>query len=243
MILDKAGQKGTGIWTLQSAIRQSVVISTINAAVEARVISSRKEERVAASKILPQPKLEKFKGDRTASCRCSARRALRVENCVLRAGNGASAFWKHRIQLEPQPERHRHHLARRLHHSREISQPDRRSISARPRTAQSSARSLFHESHQESAAQLASACYRQLSNMAWPPLRFLRRWLTSIVIARRVCRRISCRRNAISLAPTLTSASISPAFFTPNGSSPIKNQPKNPPNPKRRSRITRVSNL
>src|SRR5437879_598730 len=65
MILDKAGQKGTGIWTLQSAIGQSVVISTINAAVEARVISSRKEERVAASKILPQPKARKFKGDRT----------------------------------------------------------------------------------------------------------------------------------------------------------------------------------
>ena len=64
VILDKAGQKGTGIWTLQSAIRQSVVISTINAAVEARVISSRKEERVEASKILPQPKIEKFSGDR-----------------------------------------------------------------------------------------------------------------------------------------------------------------------------------
>jgi 6-phosphogluconate dehydrogenase len=63
MILDKAGQKGTGIWTLQAAIRQSVIISTINAAVEARVISSRKEERVAASKILPQPKSRQFKGN------------------------------------------------------------------------------------------------------------------------------------------------------------------------------------
>src|SRR5437899_9196290 len=52
------------MWTLQSAIAQSVVISTINAAVEARVISSRKEERVAASKILPQPKPKKFTGDR-----------------------------------------------------------------------------------------------------------------------------------------------------------------------------------
>ena len=64
VILDKAGQKGTGIWTLQSAIQQSVVISTINAAVEARVISSRKEERLQASKILPQPKVDKFTGDR-----------------------------------------------------------------------------------------------------------------------------------------------------------------------------------
>ena len=65
VILDKAGQKGTGIWTIQSAIKQSVVISTINAAVEARVISSQKEERVAASKILPQPRARQFKGDRT----------------------------------------------------------------------------------------------------------------------------------------------------------------------------------
>jgi 6-phosphogluconate dehydrogenase len=64
MILDKAGQKGTGIWTLQAAIKQSVVISTINAAVEARVVSAQKEERVAASKILPQPRALKFKGNR-----------------------------------------------------------------------------------------------------------------------------------------------------------------------------------
>ena len=64
MILDKAGQKGTGIWTLQAAIQQFVVISTINAAVEERVISSRKEERVAASKILPHPRDRQFKGNR-----------------------------------------------------------------------------------------------------------------------------------------------------------------------------------
>src|SRR6476469_6989684 len=64
VILDKAGQKGTGIWTLQAAIKQNVVISTINAAVEARVISSKKEERVAASEILPQPRARTFKGNR-----------------------------------------------------------------------------------------------------------------------------------------------------------------------------------
>src|SRR5690349_13797806 len=64
MILDKAGQKGTGIWTLQAAIKQYVVISTINAAVEARVISSRKEERVAACKMLPHPRARTFKGNR-----------------------------------------------------------------------------------------------------------------------------------------------------------------------------------
>jgi 6-phosphogluconate dehydrogenase len=64
VILDKAGQKGTGKWTLESAISQSVVISTINAAVEARVISSRKADRVEASKILPQRVAAPYAGDR-----------------------------------------------------------------------------------------------------------------------------------------------------------------------------------
>jgi len=63
VILDKAGQKGTGVWTLQSAIGQSVVISTINAAVEARVISSRKADRLEAAKILPQRVVKPFTGD------------------------------------------------------------------------------------------------------------------------------------------------------------------------------------
>src|SRR5579862_6673217 len=64
LILDKAGQKGTGLWTLQSALQESVVISTINAAVEARVISSRKQDRVEASKILPKPEAKPFTGSR-----------------------------------------------------------------------------------------------------------------------------------------------------------------------------------
>ena len=64
VILDKAGQKGTGIWTLQSAIDRAVVCSTINAAVEARIISSRKQDRVEAAKILPQPEKKPFTGDK-----------------------------------------------------------------------------------------------------------------------------------------------------------------------------------
>jgi 6-phosphogluconate dehydrogenase len=63
VILDKAGQKGTGRWTLESAIEQGVVISTINAAVEARVLSSLKDQRVRASKQLPAPSAYKYEGD------------------------------------------------------------------------------------------------------------------------------------------------------------------------------------
>ena len=63
-ILDKAGQKGTGKWTIMSALDLGVVVSTINAAVEARVTSSMKDQRVAASKILSGPPEQKFEGDR-----------------------------------------------------------------------------------------------------------------------------------------------------------------------------------
>ncbi|MDP1901734.1 MAG: decarboxylating NADP(+)-dependent phosphogluconate dehydrogenase [Rubrivivax sp.] len=55
LILDKAGQKGTGQWTLINAAENAVVVSTINAAVEARVMSSMKDARVAASAVLQGP--------------------------------------------------------------------------------------------------------------------------------------------------------------------------------------------
>ena len=64
MILDKAGQKGTGKWTLQSAQDLGVPVSTINAAVEQRLVSSMKQERVAASEVLPGPTDVQFEGDR-----------------------------------------------------------------------------------------------------------------------------------------------------------------------------------
>ena len=49
VILDKAEQKGTGKWTVQVALDLGVPIPTIAAGVEARVLSSMKEQRVAAA--------------------------------------------------------------------------------------------------------------------------------------------------------------------------------------------------
>ncbi len=51
-ILDTAGQKGTGKWMSQNALDVGAAIPTINAAVEARILSSLKAERVAASRLL-----------------------------------------------------------------------------------------------------------------------------------------------------------------------------------------------
>lgn len=64
LILDKAGQKGTGKWTAQVALDLGVVIPTINAAIEARFISAMKEERVAASKIIKGPQASAWSGDK-----------------------------------------------------------------------------------------------------------------------------------------------------------------------------------
>jgi 6-phosphogluconate dehydrogenase len=55
VILDAARQKGTGKWTLKVAADLDVATPTINAAVEARWLSSYKEERIAAAKILAAP--------------------------------------------------------------------------------------------------------------------------------------------------------------------------------------------
>jgi hypothetical protein len=67
--------------------------------------------------------------------------------------------------------------------------------------------------------------------------------LTSIVIVPLGCQRTSYKHNAISSARTLTSASISQAFFTPNGSSRIRNQRKNRGNRKHPNPITLESNV
>ncbi|MFP3672580.1 NADP-dependent phosphogluconate dehydrogenase [Bacillus sp. SIMBA_031] len=55
VILDKAGQKGTGKWTSQSALDLGVPLPIITESVFARFISAMKEERVKASSLLSGP--------------------------------------------------------------------------------------------------------------------------------------------------------------------------------------------
>ncbi|WP_058301740.1 NADP-dependent phosphogluconate dehydrogenase [Gorillibacterium timonense] len=64
VILDTAGQKGTGKWTSQSSLDLGVPLSIITESVFARFISAMKAERVAASKVLNGPAKAPFEGDR-----------------------------------------------------------------------------------------------------------------------------------------------------------------------------------
>lgn len=63
LILDSAGQKGTGKWTVVSALDLGVPLTLIGEAVFSRCLSAIKEERVAASKLLAGPK-PAYDGDR-----------------------------------------------------------------------------------------------------------------------------------------------------------------------------------
>ena len=63
LIMDKAGQKGTGRWTVMSALELGVSIPTITAAVNARIMSGAKAERVEAEKQITGPTAT-FDGDK-----------------------------------------------------------------------------------------------------------------------------------------------------------------------------------
>jgi 6-phosphogluconate dehydrogenase len=63
LILDRAGQKGTGKWTAITALQAGQPLTLIGEAVFARCLSALKDDRVAASKVLAGPDTE-FDGDR-----------------------------------------------------------------------------------------------------------------------------------------------------------------------------------
>ncbi|OMF64539.1 NADP-dependent phosphogluconate dehydrogenase [Paenibacillus sp. FSL R5-0766] len=81
VILDAAGQKGTGKWTSQSALDLGVPLSMITESVFSRFLSAMKDERVAASKILNGPATEAFSGDKKAFIE-SVRKALFASKIV-----------------------------------------------------------------------------------------------------------------------------------------------------------------
>jgi 6-phosphogluconate dehydrogenase len=74
-ILDTAGQKGTGKWTVISALDTGMPVTLIGEAVFGRCLSAIKEERVAASKVFAAPAKAELNGDRKAFIE-DVRRAL-----------------------------------------------------------------------------------------------------------------------------------------------------------------------
>jgi 6-phosphogluconate dehydrogenase len=64
VIMDKAGQKGTGLWTSKVALDLGVAIPTIESALAGRMMSGLKTQRQEASQVLPGPTETRYEGDK-----------------------------------------------------------------------------------------------------------------------------------------------------------------------------------
>ena len=101
VIQDKAGQKGTGKWTAQIALELGVAVPTIAAALDARVLSSLKDQRVAAGRALagpdPRAPFSSQNRDRWTSDLADAFYAARVcsyaQGMALIAAGSAQYHW------------------------------------------------------------------------------------------------------------------------------------------------------
>ncbi len=103
LVLDKAGQKGTGKWTSDIALDLGVVVPTIDAAVDTRNLSARKEERVEASKQIRGPQSAGYQGARQAMVSAIRDALYASKICsyaqgmnLIRAGSGQ---WKWNVDL------------------------------------------------------------------------------------------------------------------------------------------------
>jgi 6-phosphogluconate dehydrogenase len=102
LILDKAGQKGTGKWTSQNALDLGVAVPTIDMAVECRILSSIKDQRVSAAKILKGPRA-KSPANKTAFIRaCKEALHLSIISCYAQGMallREASKEYKYDLEL------------------------------------------------------------------------------------------------------------------------------------------------
>ncbi len=139
IILDAAGQKGTGKWTVLSALDEGMPLTLIGEAVFARCLSAVKEERVEASQQI-KGKVGTFKGDKEKFVKDLRAALVRIEDRQLRAGLPAVARRGQDVQMEPELRRHRTGVARRMHHSFGFPGRHQEGLQARPEPGEPLAR-------------------------------------------------------------------------------------------------------
>ena len=98
VILDEAQQKGTGKWTSQNALDVGAPIPTINAAVESRILSSLKTQRVEASQLIHGPK-PSFQGSRQHLIDACRQALVCQQDHLVRPGIGTAQDRLRRISI------------------------------------------------------------------------------------------------------------------------------------------------
>ena len=151
IVLDTAGQKGTGKWTSVNALDMGVPAPTIAEAVFARCYQ--RDQGRARGRVARCSRARSQKYSRRARRRSIAgdpRRALLLEDLLVRAGLPADARGAEGVQVEAQLRRDRPDLARRLHHPRALPAEDHRGLSsANPELANLLLDPYFNETDRE----------------------------------------------------------------------------------------------
>ena len=135
VVLDQAEQKGTGRWTVQTALDLGIPVTGIAEAVFARSLSGHAEQREAARGVLPGPDAELADVDDRDAFIEDVRRALYASKVVAYAqGFDMIRAGARRVRLGHRPRRDGHDLARRLHHPGPVPGPDPGGVRRRRRT-------------------------------------------------------------------------------------------------------------
>ena len=209
MILDRAGQKGTGKWSVIEAQQLGIPATAIEAAVAARVLSSLKDERHRRRKGLRQGRRRAVRRRQGRRSRRSRAGAVCRQDRRLRAGLRRDGGRVEGIRLEPADADHRQDLARRLHHPLAVPRHARQGLRAAAPVANLLMAPAFVEMMKE--AHPALAPHRRPRRRSRPAdagavigARLFRQ-----LPPRRAARRTSSRRNATSSARMASSASTS----------------------------------
>ena len=218
LVLDKAGQKGTGKWTAQIALDLGVPVPTISAALDARALSSMKDQRMLASAQYKRTPL-RATGDRAELDRRHRRRALCQQNLLLCPRHESDRGRCARVELEDQPARDGAHLEGRLHHSRASSGCDHAGLRAPTGAGEPAARLRDSVAHIRLRFRPGARSSAWLPRWEFPHRPFLHRWPTLTPTPPPNFRRISPRLSATSLARIPINARTGPrlALSTPTG--------------------------
>ena len=186
VILDRAGQKGTGGWALAAALELGVPAPTMAEAVAARSLSALKTERVAAAGKLPGPESRPASGP---CARRGARRPARRQALRLRPGLRGDGRRQRGARLVARLRHDRDHLARRLHHPRPLPRSHQAGLRPRARARQPVARPLLQRADGPHPERPARGRSRRPPARASRRRPWLRRSPISTATARRGCRR------------------------------------------------------
>ncbi len=142
-ILDTAGQKGTGKWTVISALDMGQPVTLIGeSGVCALPVGAERRAR-GGGEGSARAEVEAEGGRPREVHRGCAARAVLLEDHQLRAGLHAAAGRGQGVRLEPEHGRHRADVARRLHHSQPVPGQDQGRVQEEHEARQPAARQVF----------------------------------------------------------------------------------------------------